>query len=68
MATPTEETVTAADIEEGNKVFFPNSRHAQPVTSIDVIETNTKHQRRIHADRVSWLCNATSTVRREVPA
>lgn len=63
------EEVTAADIEVGDMVFFPSSRHAQPVGST-VQETGSDEEeiRRIsNEDRTTeWVLKASAPVKREI--
>lgn len=63
------ETVTAADIQIGDKVFFPSSRHAASVGSV-VEETGADERtiRRIQNEdgSTSWVMPMDAPVDREV--
>lgn len=49
------ESVKASEIKEGDEIWFPNSRHPQAVTSIEVSDIGDDHVT-LHADETQWHC------------
>lgn len=57
------EEVKASELKEGDKIFFPNSRHAQVLSSIETVPGGDLRLR--SGIEVAWMVPTTHVVERE---